>query len=387
MKTAIYQAIAHALNDLGVEVLTFVPGYGASETFQFYNELTMRNLKISFHEEVAYTISHGASIVGKRAAVLMKSHGLMKAANSVSDSLYTEPTAGFVTIIFDDKSGKHSDNILEITPVLEGMSMPFIASGDKTIYEDIVNAFQESERRKMPVAVVVDALSVKSETEFIPVQNLKRNFSYERNIYSHVVSPLLADYQYKLFIAKKFNGNLAALARPELPVIPDSLTEKVKGGALKFIPFFDVFKNIKRDITTGDTGSSSAFAFPPYNCIDIITYMGGSIPLALGAYLAGKKNVWALTGDFSFISAGNLGLLEAFNREIPLKIVIFYNKKAAATGNQPIHKKLLRHILAGYEKYLLSISNPDDPFEIDAVLNEAATSNEMRIIIVDYPEL
>jgi len=386
MKTTIYQAIAHALNDLGVEIVTFVPGYGASDTFQFYNELTMRSLKMSFHEEVAYTISHGASILGKRAAVLMKAHGLMKAANSVSDSLYTEPTAGFVTIIFDDKSGKHSDNILEITPVLEGMSMPFITSRNETVYDDIINAFLESEKRKMPVAVIVDALNTKLEIEFTPKQNLKRNFSYERNIYSHVVSPLLADYQYKLFIAKKLNGNLEAVVRPELPIVPESLTEKVKEGALKFIPFFDVFKNIKRDIATEDTGSSSSFAFPPYNCIDIVTYMGGSIPLAIGAYLAGKKNVWALTGDFSFISAGNLGLLEAFNREIPLKVVIFYNKKAAATGNQPIHRKLLRHILAGYEKYLLSISNPDDPFEIDAVLHEAASSNEMKIIIVDYLE-
>jgi len=386
MKTTIYQAIAYALNDLGVEIVTFVPGYGASDTFQFYNELTMRSLKMSFHEEVAYTISHGASILGKRAAVLMKAHGLMKAANSVSDSLYTEPTAGFVTIIFDDKSGKHSDNILEITPVLEGMSMPFITSRNETVYDDIINAFLESEKRKMPVAVIVDALNTKLEIEFTPKQNLKRNFSYERNIYSHVVSPLLADYQYKLFIAKKLNGNLEAVVRPELPIVPESLTEKVKEGALKFIPFFDVFKNIKRDIATGDTGSSSSFAFPPYNCIDIVTYMGGSIPLAIGAYLAGKKNVWALTGDFSFISAGNLGLLEAFNREIPLKVVIFYNKKAAATGNQPIHRKLLRHILAGYEKYLLSISNPDDPFEIDAVLHEAASSNEMKIIIVDYLE-
>jgi len=386
MKAAVYQAIAHALNNLGVEIVTFVPGYGASETFQFYNELTMRSFKISFHEEVAYTIAHGASIVGKRAAVLMKAHGLMKAANSVSDSLYTESTAGFVTLIFDDKSGKHSDNILEITPILEGMSMPFTVSRNETVYDDIINAFLESERKKMPVAVIVDALSVKSEIEFASKQNLKKIFLYERNVYSHVVSPLLADYQYKLFIAKKLNGNLETVVRPELPVVPESLTEKVKAGALKYIPFFDVFRNIKRDIATGDTGSSSSFAFPPYNCIDIVTYMGGSIPLAIGAYLAGKKNVWALTGDFSFISAGHLGLLEAFNREIPLKIVIFYNKKAASTGNQPIHRKLLRHLLAGYEKYLLGISNPDDPFEIDTVLQEAASSNELKIIIVDYPE-
>lgn len=386
MKTFAYNAIAHALNDLGVEVVTHVPGYGASETFQAYNELNMRNLKFSFHEEVAYTISHGASIVGKRSAVLLKSQGLMKAANSVTDSLYTEPAAGFVTIIYDDKTGKHSDNILEITPILEGMNMPFILSKNETIYDDVINAFKESEKRKMPTALIVDAGNVKIEIEFNPYLNLKKNFFYERNVYSHVVHPLLSEYQYKLFVAKRFEGNLESIVRPELPIVPEQLTERVKEGALKYIPFFEVFRNIKRDITTGDTSSSSAFAFPPFNCVDIVTYMGGSIPLAIGAYLSGKKNVWALTGDFGFISAGCLGLLEVIHREIPLKIVIFYNKKAAATGGQLIHKKLLRHLLAGYEKFLLHISNPSDPFEIDSVLNEAALSSEMKIIIADYPD-
>ncbi|MEG8947754.1 thiamine pyrophosphate-dependent enzyme [Rosettibacter firmus] len=386
MKTSIPYAIAHALNDLGVEIITYVPGFGAAETFQCYNELTMKNLSISFHEEVAFTIAHGASIAGKRAASLMKTHGILKAANSVMDSLYTELTAGFVTIIFDDKTGKHSDNILEIMPVLEGMSMPFIVAENDNIYEDIINAFLESEKRKIPLAVIVDAMSFKLETEFQPKQNLRKNFNYERNVYAHVVSPLISDYQYKLFVAKKLEGNLETVIRPVLPTIPDSLTENVKKGTVGYIPFFQVFKNIKRDIVTGDTGSSSSFAFPPYNCIDIVTYMGGSIPLAIGAYLAGKRNVWAITGDFSFIAAGHLGLIEAINRNIPLKIVIFYNKKSAATGGQPIHKKLLRHLIAGYEKYLLNISNPADLFEIDTVLNEAANSNEMKIIIVDFPE-
>lgn len=386
MKKFLHEIIVQALNDVGVEVVTHVPGYGASEVFQSYNELNMRNLKYSFHEEVAYTISHGASIVGKRSVVLLKAHGLMKAANSVTDSLYTEPTAGFVTIIFDDKSGKHSDSILEITPILEGMNMPFIYAKDETIYNDVVNAFIESERRKMPVALIVDALSMKNEIEFTPQPNLKKNFTYERNVYSHVVHPLLSDYQYKLFVAKKFEGNLESVVRPELPIVPDKLANNIKESAIKYIPFFEVFKNIKRDITTGDTSSSSVFAFPPFNCIDIVTYMGGSIPLAIGAYLAGKKNAWALTGDFGFISAGILGLFEALQREVPLKIVIFYNKKAAATGGQIIHKKLLRHILAGYEKYLMHISNPNDPFEIDAVLNEATSADELKIIIVDYLE-
>ena len=117
-------------------------------------------------------------------------------------------------------------------------------------------------------------------------------------------------------------------------------------------------KDYRGDIVTGDTSGLSSFALPPYNCIDIVTYMGGSIPLAIGAYLAGFKNVWALSGDFGFISAGIIGLIELLQREIPLKILIFYNKKAAATGGQIINKKILRHMLAGFEKYMMHISNP-----------------------------
>ena len=41
------QTIAQALIDLGVEVLTHVPGYGGSETFQAYNEMSLKRLKFS----------------------------------------------------------------------------------------------------------------------------------------------------------------------------------------------------------------------------------------------------------------------------------------------------------------------------------------------------
>ena len=174
MKTTVSHAIAHALIDLGVEVVTHVPGYGGSETFQAFNELSLRNNKFSFHEEAAYTIAHSAGICGKRSASLMKAHGLMKAANSVIDSLYSEITAGFVTIIFEDKSGKHSDNILEIVPILQGLPLRFIQSTTSTIYEDVIKAFSESERLKLPVALLVDALEVKNETSFEQKSELKK---------------------------------------------------------------------------------------------------------------------------------------------------------------------------------------------------------------------
>lgn len=386
MKTTVAHAIAQALMDLGVEIVTHVPGYGGSETFQAFNELSLRSNKFSFHEEAAYTIAHSAGICGKRSASLMKAHGLMKAANSVIDSLYSEITAGFVTIIFEDKSGKHSDNILEIVPILQCLPLRFIQSSTTTIYEDVINAFNLSERLKLPVVLLVDALEVNNETSFEQKSELKKKFTYKRDIYQHVVHPMLSDYQYKVFLAKKFDGDTTSILRPDLPVVPVDFPERAKNTAIKYAPLFDVFKNFRGEIVTGDTSGLSSFAFPPYDCVDIVTYMGGAVPLAIGAYMAGYKNVWALSGDFGFVSAGMIGLVELIQREIPLKIILFYNKQAAATGGQQINKKLLRHMLAGFEKSMMHIANPLDPFEVETVLRDASNSNEFRLIIADYPE-
>ena len=386
MKLDAAHAISQALIDLGVDVLTNVPGYGGSEVFQAYNELSMKRLPFSFHEEVAFTVAHSASICGKRSAVVIKAHGFLKAANSISDSLYTEISAGFVSLIFEDSSGKHSDSILEIIPVIVAMSMPVFQSETNSLYDDVLNAFNESEKRKIPVALLINSLEINEEVSFQQKQNLKKNFSYTRDIFKHAVHPMLSDYQYKHFISQKLEGDKASLIKPKLPQIPDDLPERAKITANKYAPVFDIFKNFRGDIVTGDTSSLSAFCLPPYNCIDIVTYMGGSIPLAIGAYLAGFKNVWALSGDFGFISAGIIGLLEAIQRDIPLKIMVFYNKKAAATGGQKIDKRLLRHLLAGFEKYTVYISNPNDPFEIESILKNVSSSNELKIIVVDFQE-
>lgn len=384
MKTKVSTAIAQALIDLGVDIVTHVPGYGGSETFQAYNELSMRNNKYSFHEEAAYTIAHSASICGKRSASLMKAHGLMKAANSVIDSIYTETNAGFVTIIFEDKSGKHSDNILEIIPILQGLPIRYFESSVSSIYDDVITAFIESEKIKLPVVLLVDSLEVKNETSFEQKNDLKKKFSYKRDVYKHVVHPMLSDYQYKVFLTKKYDGDITSIPKPDLPIVPIDFPERAKNTAIKYTPLFNVFKNFRGDIVTGDTSGLSSFAFPPYDCVDIVTFMGGAIPLAIGAYLSGFKNVWALSGDFGFISAGTIGLIELLQRELPIKVLLFYNKQAAATGGQIINKKILLHLLAGFEKFILHIANPSDPLEIENVLQEANNSNELKIIIADY---
>ena len=384
MKAKVTDIIVQALVDLDVKTVTNVPGYGGSEVFEAYSTKKMKNLPVSFHEEVAYTIAHSSAICGTRSAVLTKAQGVAKAMNSIVDSLYTDLTAGMLVLVFDDRSGAHSDNIMETEPLLNGISLPFHSAQIDTIYEDIISAVNESEKLQMPVALIVDTDMIDKEGWFEPHNNLLRNVHYKRDILHHVVHPYLAEYQYKIFTAKKMGGDRFAIHKPELPKLPESLPERYKESAEKYTPFFEIFKTIKRDITTGDTSISSSFAFPPYNAIDIVTYIGGSIPLAIGAYYAGNKKVWALSGDFGFLAAGHYGLLEALNRELPVKVVIFYNKSAGATGGQKIQKKTMLRILAGYDHFITHISNPSDPFEIQSVLEEVNSKDELQIVLVDY---
>ncbi|HPN37033.1 MAG TPA: thiamine pyrophosphate-dependent enzyme [Melioribacteraceae bacterium] len=378
------EVVAQVLIDLGVKIVTYVPGHGASDVYDSYCEKIQKIPILSFHEETAYSIAHGGSIVGHRTAVLMKAQGFMKAANAVTDSQYAQNCAGFVTFIFDDTIGSNSDNILEINPILKGMYFPFKVVNVETLYDDIIKAYLFSEQNKRPVAVIIDCKLIDKKVELKQNLNLKKQFKYERNILNSVVSPLFADYQYKIFKAKNNNIDIKTIDLPNIPIMPNGINEKYKAAISKYIPFFDVFKQYKGDVVTGDTSTSSNFALPPYNCIDIVTHIGGSIPLAGGVYMAGYKNVWALTGDFGFISAGHIGLLDIFNRQLPIKIVIFYNKEASATGGQKIPKNLLKHLLAGYNNYILHISNPNDPIELNKVISEANNSDTIKIIIVDF---
>jgi hypothetical protein len=273
---------------------------------------------------------------------------------------------------------------MEGDSLLNGISLPYFKVNTQNIYNEIVKCYLYSERIGTPIAILVDASQMNTIVEYERRNNLQKSFLYERSILKHVVHPLFADYQYKLFTARKHKVDSSKFTPPEIPVIPQELPDRYKDAVSKYQPFFDIFKQFKTGIVCGDTSASSSYCLPPYNCIDIVTYIGGSIPLAIGAFMAGNKHSWALTGDFGFISAGHIGLLEASNRGIPIKVIIFNNKKAAATGGQKIDKKLLLRLISPYERNTKHIHNAEDPLEINEVLDEAITADELRIIVVNY---
>ena len=75
MNRTVSEAIGQACFDAGVKVITYVPGQGGNEVFDDFCKISGQDYPVSFNEEVAFSMSHGAAICGSRAATIIKSHG------------------------------------------------------------------------------------------------------------------------------------------------------------------------------------------------------------------------------------------------------------------------------------------------------------------------
>lgn len=391
MMTKARDAIASALRAAGTDVATCVPGLGATEIYGDYCKLQAQRPVFSFHEEVAYTIAHGAALAGKRAFTTMKAHGFFKAANSVSDSLYSGTVAGFVSLVVDDRSGIQSDSIADTIGFVKGLGIPHKAADVDDVFNDVLEGFQLSEKLELPFALIIDAADLDLPSR-IPDYQAKecidpKPADYQRNVTQHVLCPPFCKYQRNVLQCKLSGGNWKSVPRPTILPLFEALPEKWKCIAGEYAIVFEALRSVKGEITSGDTGLSTLFALPPYDCIDVTTYMGGSVPLALGAYLSGVRPAWAVSGDFSFIAAGHLGLLEAVQRRIPLKVLLLCNGMAKTTGGQKIPDGLLERILSSYAKYVQFIHNPLDGEEVKSIIKGASSSSELSIVVADFREL
>lgn len=382
LSTAVDRAIAWALHDVGAKAVTHVPASGASSIFEAYHAETGKPPRYAFNEELAYTIAHGAALAGCRAAAVLKAHGLAKAANSVIDTLTLGTTAGFVIIVPDDRRGSHSDSIFDLESFLRGTGIPFKRSGAATVYADVQECFLWSEELETPVALFIDAEELDRQTALTRRPLAPPTGRYSRNPWTHVLCPPLAGFQRAVFEARLARKNWRQMAPPALPLIPAGLPPAWRSQAERFVPVFEVFQDLrpKIPVACGDTGLSSLFAFPPFACVDTCSYYGGSLPMAIGFHLAGFGGAWAVTGDYAFIAAGHMGLIEAKALGIPLKVLILDNGGAMATGGQPVPAGVFDQVLAGWKAHVRRLDNPDDKAAVRAALNRAIESDRLEIV-------
>ena len=214
-----------------------MPGFGGSQVFEALSTITSETYLPSFHEEVAYSIAHGASLVGQRSATLIKAHGLAKTANSVVDSLSTGVKAGFVVLVFDDKRGKHSDSIFDVAALLKGLAIPFRSPKAPDLYHEVINAFDRSENRCLPVAVLIDCDDLAQTETYTPTQIKHSSHHYQPNVAQNVLCPFLVKYQRAVLSAKLAGHDWQALTPPALPHIPDFLLPEWQPTLQIYTPF------------------------------------------------------------------------------------------------------------------------------------------------------
>lgn len=376
------QEVGRGLFDLGVGVMAWVPGLGVTGCAEAYATVAGRPGPPSFHEEVAVGCAHGAAITGMRSAVAMKTHGLLKAANAVSDAIFCGTNAACVLVIVDDRTGIQSDSIVAAGPVLDALEVPWVASGPATIGRDLAGTVASSERLGLPAAIVIDAADASAPAVATDLEPVPPPPPYWRDPVRHLLVPALIRHQRAALSARLAGADPPS--PPPLPRFPDGIPSRWRPALDRYAPLFRALAARRASFIAGDIGISSCYGFPPYDAIDVVTYMGGAVPLAVGAHLAGRTDAWAVTGDFSFLSAGHLGLLEAVARKVPLRVLLLANGQAETTGGQPVPSSLLDRVLAGYADALIRLDAPLDERACARALDEAGARDDLSVVVARF---
>ena len=381
-KVSLVEIIAESLCANKFEAAFNVPGFGGSDVIDSLIKKDKLKTFINLNEEAAFSISYGVSSNGKRSALLIKSQGFAKALNAITSSLSTETASANLVFIFDDTEGKSSDNIIPTKKIVKSTEMPFIELG-KNPGKDISNAIVLSEKLKIPVAIIIDCKnlnnSFSSKVSVAKIKPVKISGFTER-----VACPILTKYQREK-LKNKINGKSAKVTPPNISDIRKVLPEKILSEFIKYEDFMNVFVKHRPSFVSGDAGTSAIYAFNPFNCIDTCTYMGGSPGMAIGAMIAGKNDAVSVTGDFSFLAAGILGFNEAVLHNIPLKLIIFNNGKAHATGGQKINPTLMDSFRRGFYESILDLNmSKAKKSEIEKTLGTFLERKSLSILILDF---
>jgi len=135
------------------------------------------------------------------------------------------------------------------------------------------------------------------------------------------------------FACKKIQESIADISKLESNTgfIPD----KSKGYIISsnYEKFYYALKKIKPSCVIGDLGEYTKDTF---DSIDGVLCFGSSISVGLGCLLAGKKNVFSITGDASYLHSGKNSIVEAIERNLPINIVVICNGGSQGTGGQII---------------------------------------------------
>jgi indolepyruvate ferredoxin oxidoreductase alpha subunit len=198
------EAIAQAALDAGLSGMYAYPGTPSTEIMEYIQsskDASSRNVHRSWsaNEKTAMEAALGMSYAGKRAMVAMKHVGLNVAADGFINSAMTGVNGGVVVVSADDPSMHSSQNEQDSRFYGKFAMVPcFEPSNQQEAYEMIFDAFETSEKYKLPVLFRITTRLAHSRAN-VQLKDVlpEKKFCLPPDPHQFVLLPAIARKKYK----------------------------------------------------------------------------------------------------------------------------------------------------------------------------------------------
>ncbi|HNX66494.1 MAG TPA: thiamine pyrophosphate-dependent enzyme [Bacteroidales bacterium] len=202
------EAIAQAAIDAGISGMYAYPGTPSTEIMEYIQaspQAAAGNVQRewSSNEKTATEAALGMSYAGKRAMVAMKHVGLNVAADAFINSAVTGVNGGLIVVSADDPSMHSSQNEQDSRFYGKFAMVPiFEPANQQQAYDMIFDAFEISEKYKVPVLFRITTRMAHSRASVTTREPLKQNkLSLPVSKTQFVLLPAIARKQYKNLIS------------------------------------------------------------------------------------------------------------------------------------------------------------------------------------------
>lgn len=204
------EAIAQAAIDAGISGGYAYPGTPSTEILEYIqqSETAIKegiHSKWSSNEKTAMEEALGMSYAGKRAIVCMKHVGLNVAADAFVNSGITGANGGLVVVVADDPSMHSSQNEQDSRFYAKFSFVPcFEPSNQQEAYDAVYEAFEYSEKVKLPVLLRVTTRLCHSRANVVRKEVLPQNkVSIPEDSNQFILLPSNARKSYAALITKQ----------------------------------------------------------------------------------------------------------------------------------------------------------------------------------------
>jgi indolepyruvate ferredoxin oxidoreductase alpha subunit len=203
------EAIAQAGLDAGMSGMYAYPGTPSTEIMEYVQasaDAAERRVHMTWssNEKTAMEAALGMSYAGKRAMVAMKHVGLNVAADGFINSAMTGVNGGLIIVAADDPSMHSSQNEQDSRFYGKFAFVPiFEPSNQQEAYEMVFDAFETSEKYKLPVLFRITTRLAHSRASVLRRESLPENLlSLPSDPKSFILLPAIARRKYKILLEK-----------------------------------------------------------------------------------------------------------------------------------------------------------------------------------------